>query len=258
MTVGHVTELWRYPVKSMAGEPLDRVEVGWHGFVGDRRWAFIREGAVQSGFPWFTLRQNSDMRLYRPSHTDPARPDSSPTVVATPSGATFDVADPALAAELAPGGARVVRQDRGVFDTFPVSLISTQTVERLGEQVGRPLDVGRFRPNIVMTAAAEEAFVEDALVGAVIRIGGLRIRLDKRDSRCVVITIDPETGEKDPSVLRAVAAERVGISSRQDLSPGPFHFAYHHDLGGSKAPQGGVEERGGLLLSEARVDGAEA
>lgn len=209
-TVGRVTELWRYPIKSMAAEPIDEVEVGWHGFAGDRRWAFIRDGAVQSGFPWLTLRQRNDMRLYRASFTDPTLPDSSPTVVMTPSGESFDVADPALSSELFPEGARVVRQDRGVFDAFPLSLISTQSVERLGNMVGRNLDVSRFRPNIVLDLTNRTPFFEDSLVGAVLRIGALRVRVDKRDGRCVVITIDPVTGDRNPAVLRVVAGERQG------------------------------------------------
>jgi hypothetical protein len=49
--VGQVAALWRYPVKSMAAEPLDEAEVSWHGVAGDRRWAFIRDGQVRSGFP---------------------------------------------------------------------------------------------------------------------------------------------------------------------------------------------------------------
>ena len=101
--VGRVVGLWRYPVKSMAGEELAEAEVSWHGLAGDRRWAFIRDGVVRSGFPWLTLRERGDMSHYRPSLVEPARPDKSPTVVRTPSGATFDVADPALAAELGPG-----------------------------------------------------------------------------------------------------------------------------------------------------------
>ena len=208
--VGHVAGLWRYPVKSMAGEALDQVEVGWQGFVGDRRWAFIRDGAAQSGFPWLTLRQNHDMRLYQPSFTDPGRPDSSPTVVRTPSGTSFDATDPALAAELFSAGARIVRQDRGVFDAFPLSLVSTQSIEGLEESVQRELHVSRFRPNILMRATNGGPFVEDSFVGAILRIGELRMRVDKRDGRCVVITIDPATGDRNPEVLRAVAAEREG------------------------------------------------
>lgn len=208
--VGHVEELWRYPVKSMAAEALDEVDVGWHGLSGDRRWAFIRDAAVQSGFPWLTLRQRSEMRLYRPSFVDPDSPDSSPTVVRTPSGGSFDAADPALARELFPDGARVVRQDRGVFDAFPLSLISTQSVERLGKMVGTALDVQRFRPNIVMTGSVDTPFFEDSLVDSTVRIRNMRMRVDKRDGRCVVITIDPVSGERNRAILRTVAGELEG------------------------------------------------
>lgn len=206
--VGRVVGLWRYPVKSMGPEPLTECEVGWHGFAGDRRWAFVRDGIPQSGFPWLTLRERSDMAHYRPSFTEPARPDKSATVVATPGGASFDVVDPALAAELWPQGARVIRQDRGVFDTFPLSILTTQTLARLGQTVGSDLDVMRFRPNLLIDAS--EPFVEDAWVGRVLRIGALRLRVDKRDGRCVVITIDPLTAVRDPSILRTVAQERQG------------------------------------------------
>ncbi len=208
--VGRVVGLWRYPVKSMPGEALAEVDVSWHGLAGDRRWAFIRGGVVQSGFPWLTLRERGEMIHYLPSLLDPARPDQSPTVVRTPAGATFDVADPALAAELGPG-VRVIRQDRGVFDTMPLSLITTQTIARLGEVVGAPLDVRRFRPNLLVEAAGDEpAFAEDAWVGRVLRIGAMRMRVDKRDGRCAIVTIDPATTERNPAILRAIARDRQG------------------------------------------------
>lgn len=208
--VGRVVGLWRYPVKSMGPEELAEIDVSWHGFAGDRRWAFIRNGVVQSGFPWLTLRERGDMSHYRPSFAEPARPDKSPTVVRTPSGVLFDVADPALGAELSPSGARVIKQDRGIFDTFPLALITTQTIVRLGEMVGAQLDVQRFRPNILVEAADEAPFAEDGWVGCVLRIGSLRMRVDKRDGRCVVITIDPVTTERNPTILRAVARDREG------------------------------------------------
>jgi hypothetical protein len=208
--VGRVVGLWRYPVKSMGAEALTTVAVSWHGLVGDRRWAFVRDGMAASGFPWLTLRERRDLNRYQPSFAEPDRPDTSPTVVRTPSGEVFDVTDPALAAELNPEGARVVRHSRGVFDTFPLSLITTQTIARVGELVGEPLDVLRFRPNLLIEALDDAPFVEDAWVGCMLRLGSVRLRVDKRDSRCVVITIDPETGEKSPAVLRSVAQERDG------------------------------------------------
>jgi uncharacterized protein YcbX len=221
--VGRVVKLWRYPVKSMAAEPLAEVDVSWHGLAGDRRWAFVRDGVPQSGFPWLTLRERADLNHYRPSFVDPMQPDKSPTVVCTPAGVTFDVADPALAAELYPQGARVIKQDRGIFDTFPLSLITTQTVARLAEMVGAPLDVARFRPNILVEAAGEAPFQEDDWVGRTLRIGGMTMRVDKRDGRCAVITIDPVTTERNPAILRTVARDRAGCLGVycSTVAPGP-------------------------------------
>ncbi|HEX2139854.1 MAG TPA: MOSC domain-containing protein [Woeseiaceae bacterium] len=222
--MGRVAGLWRYPVKSMAAEALPECEVGWHGLAGDRRWAFIRQRAVQSGFPWLTLRESANLNHYRPSFVEPSRPDKSRTNVQTPSGAIFDVADPALAAELYNDEVRVIRQGRGCFDTFPLSVITTQSIARLGEMVGAALDVHRFRPNILVESAADEPFAEDNWVGCVLRVGGMRMRVDKRDGRCVVITIDPVTTERNPDILRAVASDRQGCLGvyGTTVEPGPL------------------------------------
>ena len=156
-----------------------------------------------------TIRQRSDMGHYRPSFLDPSRPDASRTIVRTPGGADLDVLDPALAAELGEG-VRLIKQDRGVFDSMPLSLITTQTVAELGSLVGAELDAQRFRPNLLVEAADGSPFREDAWVGRVLSIGGMRMRVDERDERCVVVTVDPVTGERDPAILRAIAREREG------------------------------------------------
>jgi uncharacterized protein YcbX len=206
--VGRVAALWRYPVKSMAAEPLDEVELSWHGLSGDRRWAFIRNGIVRSGFPWLTIRERPDMRHYDPSFADPSRPDASRTVVRTPGGDEFDVIDPALAAELG-DGVRLIKQDRGVFDAAPLSLITTQAVASMADRAGVELEVQRFRPNLLVEASGDAAkFPEDSWVGSVLRVGGAAMRVDLRDSRCVVVNVDPLTNERNPEVLRAIARER--------------------------------------------------
>lgn len=205
--VGRVVALWRYPVKSMAAERLDEIEVSWHGLAGDRRWAFIRDGQVRSGFPWLTIREQPEMARYRPRLAEPDRPGASPTLVRTPAGGELDVADPALAAELGPG-VRVIKQDRGVFDTMPLSLLTTQTLAALGQLAGADLAAGRFRPNLLVEATSGPGFPEDAWVGRVLRVGGLRMRVDMRDQRCVMVTIDPVTLARNPAILRAIARER--------------------------------------------------
>ena len=153
--VGRVVALWRYPVKSMAAEELDGTEVSWHGLAGDRRWAFIRAGQVRSGFPWLTIRERPELAHYRPRFAEPDRPNASLTLVRTPSGGELDVADPALAAELGPG-VRVIKQDRGVFDTMPLSLLSAQTLAGLGRLAGTSLAAGRFRANLLVDAPGRD------------------------------------------------------------------------------------------------------
>ncbi|MGI8845416.1 MAG: MOSC domain-containing protein [Thermoleophilaceae bacterium] len=170
--VGRVVGLWRYPVKSMAAEPLDAVDGS-----------------------------------YLPSLSQPSRPDDSPVSVRTPSGDDFDVTDPALAEQLG-HGARVIKQGRGVFDSAPLSLITAQTVAVLESSVERDLDIRRFRPNLVVDITEGTPFEEDGWVGSELAIGGMSMRVDRRNERCVIVTVDPETGERDPAVLRSIARER--------------------------------------------------
>lgn len=204
--VGRVAALWRYPVKSMAPEALDRVEVGWHGIAGDRRWAFVRADQERNGFPWLTIRELPGLARYQPRLVEPARPDAAAVRVQTPAGAELDVTDPALAAEL--GGARVMKLDRGAFDTLPLALISHQTLVSLGALVGRELAVERFRPNLLIDGVGGAAYPEDAWVGATLQIGALRMRVDKRDLRCVMVNIDPVTGARDPAILSTIGRAR--------------------------------------------------
>jgi len=206
LVVGRVAAIFRYPVKSMAAEPVEEVQVGWNGLVGDRRWAFVRGGMERSDFPWLTIRENPLMWRYRPRFVDPTRPDTSQTMVTTPAGQELDVVDAALASELG-FGSRVLKQGRGVFDTMPLSVISTQTVEALSSMVGEDLATLRFRPNLVIDSPGGE-FPEDRWVGKTLRVGRMRMRVDKRDKRCVMVNVDPSTTEKNPGVLRAIAQER--------------------------------------------------
>ena len=205
--VGWVAGLWRYPVKSMAPESLAQVGVSWHGVAGDRRWALLDDGRRGSGFPWVTQRERPELARYRPSFRVPDRPDKSPVEVTTPDGDVLAITDPALVAGLG-ADVRAVKQDRGIFDTMPLSLITTQTVTALGEIVGRPLEVERFRPNVLVVAERDAAFAEDDWVGCSVSIGGACLRIDARDRRCVSVNVDPVTTERDPSILRAIVRSR--------------------------------------------------
>jgi uncharacterized protein YcbX len=122
---------------------------------------------------------------------------------------------------------RFVKPDRDIFDTFPLSIITTQSVVRLGEMVGLGLDVQRFRPNNLVHADDAAPFSEDNRVGRVLRIGGMRMRVDKRDGRCVVITIDPVTTERNPNILRKVAQDRQGCLGVYGSTAEPGRVAWN-------------------------------
>jgi len=204
-TLGQVAAIFRYPVKSMAAERVQSAEVSWHGLPGDRRWGFVRPGLPSNGFPWLTLRHRNDLNSYRPSWRDPGAPDRSMVVVHTPGGDDLEITSAALAAEL---GAQVMKLDRGTFDSMPLSLVTTRTVQAIGGLAGIETDVLRFRPNLVVEPADAAPYAEDSWVGSTLRIGTAGVRIDRRDKRCVVVNIDPATGRRTPEVLRAVARHR--------------------------------------------------
>jgi uncharacterized protein YcbX len=185
--MARVAQLWRFPVKSMAGEPLEEADVRWHGIRGDRRYALVQPELVHSDFPWLTIRERAELVGYQPRLLTPERPDDSRVAVRTPDGEELDIE--ALGARF---GAHTIKLNRGAFDSAPLSLISLGTT---GE-----LDPRRFRMNLVIDAP--EAFAEDAYIGRTLRIGGLRLRVDRPDSRCTIITTDPDTGVRDPAILK--------------------------------------------------------
>jgi uncharacterized protein len=185
--MARVAQLWRYPVKSMAGEPLEEADVRWHGIRGDRRYALVQPELVHSDFPWLTIRERAEFVRYRPKLVTPDKPDASRVVVRTPEGEEVDIEQ--LGARL---NAHAIKLNRGAFDSAPLSLISLGTI---GD-----LDPRRFRMNLVIDAP--DAFAEDAYIGHTLRIGGLRLRVDRHDSRCTIITTDPDTGERDPRILK--------------------------------------------------------
>ena len=74
--IGEVEALFRYPVKSMSGEPLEVADLGWHGLDGDRRLAF-RRADDRGGFPWLTATKLPELILFAPQRRGPAVEETS-------------------------------------------------------------------------------------------------------------------------------------------------------------------------------------
>lgn len=232
-TIGTVESLWRYPVKSMRGEALTEMFMGFAGVYGDRCYAF-KNSAARKGFPYLSATVQERMLRCQPQFRYPGRAVKPPNLfeamsiapgvtpanadsedlgldVLTPIGATLAIDDPALAEMLCQGlrgenQLTLVRSDRALTDCRPVSLISRQTIAQIETECGFFIDKRRFRANIYLDLLSEEGFGEDALVGRRLRIGAhAEVMILERDPRCKMISLDPETGEHNPEVLRKVA-----------------------------------------------------
>ena len=236
--VGKVESLWRYPVKSMRGEQMREVFVGFPGVYGDRVYAF-RSSAAPKGFPYLTGREQEAMLLYRAAYRHPERmtepanlaeaeaidPGLTPVYaepadlmldVEAPSGERLAVDDPLLIHRLRERirdshELTLLRSNRAMTDCRPVSLFSIQTARQLGEELGTDLDKRRFRANVYMDLTSGRGFSEDEFVGRTLQIGAkTAIAVVARDPRCKMITLDPDTAEANPEVMRRVAQSHDG------------------------------------------------
>lgn len=208
--IGHVAALFRYPVKSMRGEPLPVAQLGWHGLEGDRRLA-LRRMDDRSGFPWLTATKLPDLLLFAPHrHADDPQGDS-PTHVRTPDGAELPIFGADLAAEVgrrhgAP--VQMMQLRHGIFDDASISVITLDTIGEIGRLAGRSLDVRRFRPNIVVRSLRPVPFEENDWVGGVLAFGagdeGPAVTVTMRDTRCSMVNFDPDSASSAPEVLKAV------------------------------------------------------
>ena len=97
--------------------------------------------------------------------------------------------------------------DTGIFDDASISVISPVTIRQVEVESGLPLDIRRFRPNIVIETLNGGPFGEDGWLGASLsfgaEFGGPAISVTTRDKRCVMINLDPETAEADARVMKA-------------------------------------------------------
>jgi len=224
----------------MRGEEVDTVFLGFAGIYGDRFFAF-KSVASPKGFPYLTGREQQEMLRYRPRFRSPekaAQPLNLPEAeriapglnpmyadpvdlmvdVETPSGEILAIDNPALLRMLGDGIGEahtltLVRSDRALTDCRPVSLLSVQTVQQLGAELGTAVDQRRFRANVYVDFTSAGGFGEDGLVGRSLRLGPkVVLALLERDPRCTMITLDPETGVANPEFLRKVAQAHDGMA----------------------------------------------
>ncbi len=223
----HLSALYRYPVKSCKAESLQQASFDELGLTGDRRWMLVDESNgrffTQRAMPHMSqlsVRCNGDggVTLSAPGITEldvPVPQDLEANLrgvtvwrdtlrvpdagneaarwvsefIGTP---TRMVHIPKERARWLPSGYGTVDDKVGFADGFPLLLIGQASLDDLSAKLGRSLEMLRFRPNLVVEGA--EAFAEDRWKR--VRIGDMEFRLLSGCSRCILITIDPATGER--------------------------------------------------------------
>jgi uncharacterized protein len=218
----HVSELWRYPIKSLKGEKLEHAEITTVGIPGDRE-IIVRSASGRL----FTSRGKPKLLGLRGeldgNHIATINNHSwdSPEALALVSAA---VGEPARLEQ--------VPQPQG-FDILPL-LIATD-----GAAKAMNIDQRRLRPNILISGVND--LDERNWVGGIIAIGDVRIRAVKLRERCVMTTYDPDTQVQDRSVLLRIVREFDGVAALDCsvIQPGAIHSGdpmellqeeFHHAL----------------------------
>jgi uncharacterized protein YcbX len=229
--IGRVSELVRYPVKSMAGTPAASATLGLHGLAGDRRFAFRRTGDG-GGFPFLTAGRFPELVTYRPIAFSESNGEPLPTHVRTPSGADLELRSEELRGEIERRSGHAVELmmfKNGLFDDAHLSLISLTTISAIGREAGIELDRRRMRANVVLETDGSKAFLEDDWAGHTILFGegadAPAVSVTARDERCAMVNIDPDTGRQDPRVMKAVVRMNDNFAGvyATVIRPGTIH-----------------------------------
>jgi uncharacterized protein len=208
--IGHVEAIFRYPVKSMAGERLEVADLGWHGLDGDRRLAFRRIDN-RTGMPWLTASTLPDLLRFAPKRLEDGCNGNLPTHIRTPDGEEMAVFGEELTAEVgrrlgAP--VEIMQLRNGIFDEASISVIALDTVHEIGRLAGRSLDVRRFRPNVLVRLLRPVPFQEDEWLGGVLSFGegddAPAVTVTMRDLRCSMVNLDPDSASSAPEVMKAI------------------------------------------------------
>ncbi|RIK25180.1 MAG: hypothetical protein DCC52_11575, partial [Chloroflexi bacterium] len=197
-TLATIQQIFLYPVKSMRGVAVNTAHLSLNGFIGDRRYAFVqRELAATDGFPWLTGRDKPKMILYAPRfiRAPTAEDWDAPIVVQTPEGQELEIEDSRFF---------LFKTKRGNYDSQHVSLFSLASLRDLESESASAIDPRQFRANLYIEPVGDP-FVEDEWVGRVLQIGAhARVGVTKKDTRCMMINLDPDSAKQNPAVLRTV------------------------------------------------------
>lgn len=203
MQAGTVQEVWRHPVKSLGGERLESCPVDARGLHRDRWWA-LRDPAGKLGSGKNTRRFRAMPGLLSLS----ARLNGERAEIGWPDGTRTNSDDPGVDDLLSQYVERPVvlaaETTTSHLDEAPVHLVTTASLDWLGQLNGSAVDRRRVRPNLLVSTAAPRA--EETWVGRTLRVGDeVVLRVTHRTERCVMTTQRQAELPADRRVLRTIA-----------------------------------------------------
>ena len=223
MRIGTVKQIWRFAVKSMAGEQLERCTVGTRGIPGDRGWA-IRDDAADklvAGSRHPLLMQCAARYREQPAngfipHVDMQLPDGQ--LVGSDASdvnarLTELLSKPVSLSQLPPfaeeNGNSSIWPQGTYFDLAPVHVLTSASLEAMRRlNPAADWDVRRFRPNFfVETEPGIEGLIEFDWNGQILRVGEVELRCEIACERCAMANHEQAELPKDNSVLRTIAKE---------------------------------------------------
>lgn len=223
MATGTVSQLWRYPVKSVGGERVDALRVDRRGAGGDRTHAvwFEHKGRDRR----LTAREAPRLLAWSAAYAgDVAPEDPPPATLTAPTGATYTWGQDGLRAALAADLGREIdlrRDPGGQQDLADSLLLTTQaSLEALEAEMGAPVDLRRFRPNVHLDLDAPAWAESDWQGRRATFAGGVVLRLLHPCERCGIPGRDPDDQSRWPELLRHLARTHgnvFGINARVEV-----------------------------------------
>lgn len=210
--IGEITKINRYPVKSLAGEAMDNVQLQSYGLLGDRSHAFVDPTKI--GWErYITARQIPELLRYKAELDIQSTDDGYPRLKITGPDGRIHQWDEHFRMEiqkLLPRSISTERyniyaQEQLAVDDGSILIITDRSLKRMEQAWGKPVDDRRFRANFIIHLYDDVNDHEPDYMGKQLIVGNVKLSIQSLCQRCAMVTIHPDNLERDPTLLKSIS-----------------------------------------------------